>query len=340
MNNGNNGYPNGNNGYGQQSNSYNQYNNGYGQQPNDYNQYNNGYGQQPNGYNQYNNNGYGQQPNGYNQYNNNGYGQQPNGYNQYNNGYGQQQNFNGNYQQMNNGYYNQSMAGQRTYSESKISLAEYSKKVYAWLGGGLSITFIIGFILMTVLTNNPAFVEKFYTVFMGAFVAEVILVVALGFFIRKLSYTASMVCFLLYSAVNGITISPILVSVGGKDAVFAFAATAVLFIAFSVYGIVTKRDLTKLGPILTIGLIVLIVYSLVAMLFRMDGLSLVISIAGILLFLGFTAYDTKKIKAGYNYYSHDEEMLKKASVNTALELYLDFINLFLYILRLMAASKR
>ena len=113
-----------------------------------------------------------------------------------------------------------------------------------------------------------------------------------------------------------------------------------MFISFSIYGIVTKRDLTKLGPILTIGLIVLILYSVIAMIFRMDSLSLVVSIVGILIFIGFTAYDTRKIRSGYEYYSRDEEMLKKASVNTALELYLDFINLFLYILRLMAASKR
>ncbi len=318
---------NGNNGYGQQ-NGYNQYNNGYGQQQNGYNQYNNGYGQQQNGYNQYNN-GYGQQQNGYNQYNN-GYGQQQNGYNQYNNGYGQQQ----------SGYYDQSMAGSRAYGQASISLAEYSKKVYAWLGGGLSITFVIGFILMTVLTNNPTVIDAFLPVFFGACVVEIVLVFALGFFIRKLSYTASKVCFLVYSVVNGITLAPALVLAGGKDAVFALAATAILFISFSIYGIVTKRDLTKLGPILTIGLIVLILYSVIAMIFRMDSLSLVVSIVGILIFIGFTAYDTRKIRSGYEYYSRDEEMLKKASVNTALELYLDFINLFLYILRLMAASRR
>ena len=288
---------------------------------------NNGHNGYPNG-----NNGYGQQQNGYNQYNN-GYNQQQNGYNQYsNNAYGQQQ--------MNNGYYDQSMAGQRTYSDSKISLAEYSKRVYGWLGGGLSITFIIGFILMSIISNNPSVIDNYLPVYFGAVIVELVLVFTLGIFIRKLSYTASTVCFLIYSLMNGITIAPALVVVGGKDAIFAFAATAVLFIAFSIYGIVTKRDLSKLGPILTIGLIVLIVYSLIAMLFRMDGTSLIISIIGIAIFIGFTAYDTKKIKAGYQYYSNNEEMLKKASINTALELYLDFINLFLYILRLMAASKR
>ena len=241
---------------------------------------------------------------------------------------------------MNNGYYDQSMAGQRTYSDSKISLAEYSKRVYGWLGGGLSITFIIGFILMSIISNNPSVIDNYLPVYFGAVIVELVLVFTLGIFIRKLSYTASTVCFLIYSLMNGITIAPALVVVGGKDAIFAFAATAVLFIAFSIYGIVTKRDLSKLGPILTIGLIVLIVYSLIAMLFRMDGTSLIISIIGIAIFIGFTAYDTKKIKAGYQYYSNNEEMLKKASINTALELYLDFINLFLYILRLMAASKR
>lgn len=275
-----------------------------------------------------NNNNYNRQ-NGYNQYNN---GQ--NGYNQYNNSY-----YNAYEQQSGYGNYPQAT---RTYGENaKISMAEYSKRIYGWLGAGLGITFVIGFVLMKILTNAPEETfDKFVPVFFGGMILEIIMVIALGFFIRKLSYIASLVIFGIYSVCNGITLTPLLVLAGGENAVFAFAATAVLFGAFSVYGLVTKRDLTKLGPILMIGLVVLIIYSIIAMIFRMDSGSLIISLIGIALFIGFTAYDTQKIKLGYEYYAHDEETLKKSTVNIALELYLDFINLFIYILRLLSSSRR
>lgn len=272
-----------------------------------------------------NNNGYNQQ-NGYSQYS--GYDQQ-NGYNQYN-GYGQQ-----------TGYSSYPQTAQSYGESAKMSMAEYSKRIYGWLGAGLGITFIIGFVLMKILTNAPdETIEGFLPIFFGGMIVELVMVIVLGFFIRKLPYVASLVIFGIYSVCNGITLTPLLVVAGGANAVFAFAATAVLFGAFSIYGLVTKRDLTKLGPILMIGLIVLIVYSIIAMIFGMDSSSLIISLIGIALFIGFTAYDTQKIKSGYNYYANDEQALKKSTINVALELYLDFINLFIYILRLLAANRR
>lgn len=294
------------------------------------------------------------QQGGYTPYQN-GYPQQPQGYQQtnyqqqsYQQGYGQQGYQQPNYQQQ---YYGQQpqqqMYGQQSYGayqqgyqEADISMAEYSKRVYGWMSAGLAVTFLVGFVLMNILLNNISLLTDFLPVFYGAIVVEFIVVVILGFFVRKLPYGVSLGLFGFYSILNGVTITPMLVVYGAQDAIYAFAATAVLFIAISIYGIVSKRDLTKLGPVLLIGLLVLIGYSVIAMIFRMPTDSLIISLIGIALFVGFTAYDTRKIKTGYEYFKNSEKDLKKSTVTIALELYLDFINMFIYILRLFGGSRR
>ena len=223
---------------------------------------------------------------------------------------------------------------------SGISMADFSRRVYSWMAVGLSVTFILGFAFQSVLAANPLMLEQFFPVYIVSVIVELIMVIALGFFIYKMPSTVSLIMFLIYSVCNGVNIAPTLMLAGADKAIWAFAATALLFGAFSVYGIVTKRDLTKLRPILLIGLIVLIVFGILGMFFRMGAMDLIISLIGIAIFVGFTAYDTQKIKQGYEYFSGDAEMLKKASVNIALQLYLDFINLFLYLLRLFSRNSR
>ncbi len=254
-----------------------------------------------------------------NNFNNNSY---DNGYDNYNN------NYNGY-----NGY------GVNTYNASGVTLADFSRRVYGWMAGGLSVTFVLAFLIQSVLYSNPMLLAQFFPVYIGSIILELIMVIALGFFVYKLPSTVSLILFLVYSVCNGINLAPTLMLAGADKAIWAFAATALLFGAFSIYGIVTKRDLTKLRPILLIGLFVLIIFAVLGMFFRMPAMDLGISLLGIIIFVGFTAYDTQKIKRGYEYFSGDGEMLKKASINIALELYLDFINLFLYILRLFARNR-
>ena len=255
-----------------------------------------------------------------NDYNNNFYDNQ-NGYNDFSNA---------------PQFYNDTMGSK---SAAGISMADFSRKVYSWMAVGLSVTFILGFAFQSILSANPLMLEQFFPVYIVSVIVELIMVIALGFFIYKMPSTVSLIMFLIYSVCNGVNIAPTLMFAGADKAIWAFAATALLFGAFSVYGIVTKRDLTKLRPILLIGLIVLIVFGILGIFFRMGALDLIISLIGIAIFVGFTAYDTQKIKAGYEYFSNDSEMLKKASVNIALQLYLDFINLFLYILRLFSRNR-
>ena len=226
-----------------------------------------------------------------------------------------------------------------------ISLADYSKRIFIWMGIGLGVTFFVALGMLLYLTAGDEFdlYLKFVNllpVFYGGLVVEIVLAIVLGIFVKKMPYKVSLAMFFVYSVVSGVTFTPILVVYDAGSAIFAFAATAILFVAFAIYGIVTKRDLTKLGPILAIGLIVLILFALIGMVVRMSWLSIGISLLGIAIFIGLTAYDAQKIKASYNAYQGNDEMLKKTSVNLALQLYLDFINLFIYILRLMGKARR
>ena len=238
--------------------------------------------------------------------------------------------------------YNNNNYQQNSYQqyEQTNGLAEYSKRVFSWMFLGLGITFIVGFVLLMNSERVIWFLVENIGLYYIAALVEVVIVFILGFFVKKLSPTACKVIFLLYSLVNGFTIAPALIVYGVQSAFYAFAATALIFGGISVYGMVTKRDLTKLGPILFIGLIGLLIYSIFAMIFRMPMSDLITSIVGIVLFIGFTAYDTQKIKKYYSFYSGDEATIQKTAIIAALDLYLDFINLFLYILRLFARNNR
>ena len=232
-------------------------------------------------------------------------------------------------------------AGQQT---AAMSLSDYSKRIFFWMGAGMLLTFAVALGLMLFLTSGSEedMMEKFsgfIPLFIGGIVVELVLAIALGVFVTKMSYQVSLGMFILYSIVSGVTLTPIMVVAGAKDAVFAFAAAAILFIAFAIFGIVTKRDLTKIAPLLFIGLIVLMLFAIIGIFVGMSWMSIVVSLIGIAVFVGLTAYDTQKIKSNYNTFCNDETMLKKTSVNMALQLYLDFINIFIYILRIMIASR-
>ncbi len=295
-------------------------NNGYdpNRNHNNYSPYNGGY--DPNG--GYNNS----QTNGYRPYDGGTY-QNPN------QGYGQNYGF-----APNMGY-----AGTAVQTQARVSLAEYSKMIFLWMGIGLFVTFGAAFALMLYLTSGSisSQIEKlasFAPIYYGGIVVEIVLAIVLGFFVTKMSHTASLIMFFVYSLVSGITLTPILCFYDAGSTVFAFAATAMMFMTFAIYGIVTKRDLTNLGTILIIGLIFLVIYSSVMLLIGHYN-SLLIGVLGIIIFIGLTAYDAQKIKKSYAALANDEVMLKKMSVNLALQLYLDFVNLFIYILRLFGKQR-
>ncbi len=236
--------------------------------------------------------------------------------------------------QFNQNNYNDYGSSSYQYENQGVSLAEYSRRVYSFMFSGLLITFAISFIMLMNRERVIEFIYYNYGAYMILLLLELVVVIALGFSIRRVPAGVCTALFIGYSILNGFTIAPALIIYGVANAVYAFAVTAVVFGAMTVYGMTTKRDLTRLGPVLLIGLVCLIVYSVIALFFNMPLSDLIISIIGIVIFVGFTAYDTQKIKRFYYGFNGNGEMLRKTAIVIALELYLDFINLFLYVLRL------
>ena len=168
-----------------------------------------------------------------------------------------------------------------------------------------------------------------------ALFAPIGLVFFLGFRIHAMSFQTAQMVFWAYAAINGIALAPILFLYTAASVAQVFFVTAATFGAMSLWGYTTKRDLTAMGSFLFMGLIGIIIASLANFFFQSGTMSLVISILGVLTFTGLTAYDTQKIKENYDVVSHDGTLAGKSAIMGALSLYLDFINLFLMLLRLL-----
>jgi len=172
-------------------------------------------------------------------------------------------------------------------------------------------------------------------VFFALVIAELGLVIAMSAAINRISAATATLLFLIYSALNGVTFAAIFVIYTRSSIASAFLVTAGTFAAMSVYGYVTKRDLTGFGSFLFMGLVGIIIASVVNMFLHSAMISWITSYVGVFIFVGLTAYDTQKIKQiGHGGFA-DEQSQHKAAILGALRLYLDFINLFLMLLRIM-----
>ena len=163
--------------------------------------------------------------------------------------------------------------------------------------------------------------------------APLAFVLVLSFGINKLSVPAAQAVFWAFAAIMGVSLSSIFLVYTDASIAKVFFITAATFGAMSLYGYTTKRDLTQMGSFLMMGLIGLIIASVVNIFMQSSMLEFAISAVGVLIFVGLTAYDTQKIKEGYSE-AHGAELLAKGAIMGALSLYLDFINLFLMLLRL------
>jgi len=214
-------------------------------------------------------------------------------------------------------------------------LRQFLMQTYTWMTLGLAITG-----LLAVLTaNSPAMTQFIFGtrfVFFGLILAELGMVIAFGVALRKGASAGTLLAmFLAYSALNGITLSAILLFYTYESIAQTFFIAAGMFGGMSLYGYVTKRDLSGVGHFARMGLWGLIIAIVVNLFVGSSILSLGISVIGVGVFVILTAYDTQKLKLYYQHYAHDEEGLKKISLGGALTLYLDFINLFLFLLRLL-----
>ncbi len=226
-----------------------------------------------------------------------------------------------------------------------LGLNKFIAKVYGWMFLGLITTAIIAAVIgIGVYTNY--FINSFVVSLASGgiyvlLIAEVALVWILSANISKMKASTAKFMFLLYSVMNGVSIGIICLTVDISTVYKAFLMTAVTFGVMSLYGYKTKSDLTKAGNIFKMGLIGLIVISVLNIFLKSSGLDWIICIIGMAVFLGLTAYDTKKIKQFYynGLNNFDQATISKIAIIGALELYLDFINLFLYILRIFSRER-
>ncbi len=204
--------------------------------------------------------------------------------------------------------------------------------VYGWMVAALAISGVAAFFTANSVTLlNLIFGNQFgYLVLV---IAELGLVMYLVSQIRKLSVAQASFFFILYSVLNGVTLSSILLVYTGSSIAQVFLTTALMFGGMSLYGMKTKSDLMAAGRYLTMALIGLIIASVVNILLRSSGLDWIISIATVVIFTGLTAYDTQKLMK-ISVHADGSENFQKVAIIGALELYLDFINIFLALLRL------
>jgi FtsH-binding integral membrane protein len=218
-------------------------------------------------------------------------------------------------------------------------LRAYMLRVYNYMLMGLTLTGATAWIAL----NTPLGALFFSQTAQGfslsplgwiALFAPIGLVFFLSFRIQHMSFATAQTVFWVYAGINGIALAPIVYLYTAASVAQVFFVTAATFGAMSLWGYTTKRDLTGLGSFLFMGLIGILIASVVNMFLQSGTMSLVISVIGVLVFTGLTAYDTQKIKEEYDV-GHDGTVAGKNAIMGALRLYLDFINLFLMLLRLM-----
>jgi uncharacterized protein len=211
-------------------------------------------------------------------------------------------------------------------------------RVYNWMGLGLATTAVVS--LLT--ASNPAVLNFIFGnqfVFFGLIIAELGLVMTLSAAIGRLQATTATMMFFIYSALNGLTLSAIFLAYTSASIASTFFVTAGTFGVMSLYGYTTKRDLTSWGSFLFMGLIGVILASLVNIFLKSEAIYWVITYAGVIVFVGLTAYDTQQIKAMALQGFGDEETERKGAVIGALRLYLDFVNLFLMLLNIFGRRR-
>lgn len=212
------------------------------------------------------------------------------------------------------------------------------RKVFVWMTLALAITGLTAYGVAT----SPALLSLIFSskvTFFGLIIAEFALVFAISGAINRLSLSTATLLFILYSVINGATLSSIFFAFSVATIGKVFFITAGTFGAMALVGYTTKTDLTSMGKLLFMALLGIIIASVVNMFVASSGLDLILSYVGVLVFVGLTAYDTQKIKQMCQAAPDAGESAQKLALIGALSLYLDFINLFLYLLRIFGNNR-
>jgi FtsH-binding integral membrane protein len=221
---------------------------------------------------------------------------------------------------------------------SEVESRAFITRVYAWMFVALAVTSLAAFIT----ASTPEIIGALVTndiLFWGLIISELLLVVVLSRAIERMSSAFATGMFLVYSLLNGVTLSLILHYYTEESIALTFFVTAGTFGLMSVYGFVTQRDLTSIGNLLLMALVGFILGTIVNIFVASSTLYWILTYAGILIFVGLTAYDTQKIKRMSGMLDAESDQGRRAAILGALALYLDFINLFLLLLRLLGRRK-
>ena len=233
------------------------------------------------------------------------------------------------------------MSNTRSVAQSGVSSVAsiYMRQVYQWMTMGLGVTTLMAWFV----ASTPAVQQVIFgnsLIMIALIVAQFGLVIALSAAVHKMSSSTATGLFLLYSALTGATLSSIFVIYPIASITNAFLVTTGTFLAMTVYGTVTKRDLTSMGSFLLMGLIGIVIAMVVNIFLKSAMMDFVVSCLGVLIFTGLTAYDTQKLRRfGESAPLDDATAVRRGAILGALTLYLDFINLFLMLLRLFGGNR-
>ncbi|HJX50655.1 MAG TPA: Bax inhibitor-1/YccA family protein [Candidatus Nanoarchaeia archaeon] len=218
------------------------------------------------------------------------------------------------------------------------TLNSFFQKVYLWMFAGLLISAVASYLILLSpeIFNYIILTPIFWVLIIG----ELGIVILLSMLLKKISATTAKVLFILYSFLTGLTLSVVFLAYTLESIFMVFFIVAIMFLLLSLYGYFTKRDLSALGPILFIGLIGIIIAAVVNIFLKSSQFSMIISILGVIIFTGLIIYDTQAIKRFFALEEKNKEALSKLAIFGALKLYLDFINLFLMLLRLLGKRRR
>lgn len=215
-------------------------------------------------------------------------------------------------------------------------LVAFFNTVYAWMATGLALTAVVAWWVST----QPQLVARLgMGTFIVLFIIQIGLVVAISAAINKINATVATALFLLYAALNGVTLSGIFLIYSQASLAGAFFVTAGMFGAMSVVGFVLKTDLTRFRNLFMMALIGFVIASVVNIFFASSTMYWIITYAGVVIFTGLTAYDTQRLKQIAYATAGDPRMASRLAISGALSLYLDFLNLFLMMLRIMGTRR-
>lgn len=224
---------------------------------------------------------------------------------------------------------------------AEVSVASAYKNMFAWMAGALGLSALTSYYVMNHIILSDSFAEIFLSKGMmwGMIIASIAMVMIISTQIHKLSFIGASLLFSLYAVLMGAWISPIMLIYTASSVFQVFVITAGTFAGMSIYGHITKRDLTKVGQIAIMAVWGLILASLINFFMHNDTMSYIISYVGVLIFCGLTMYDVQKMKNLIYQGGFSGDDLNKVALLGALNLYLDFLNLFLYLLRILGRRK-